>query len=74
MRFHVNGAFAISILFGSVIYWLYDKSFPNEIAAIPRLTTISLDNYHETNPQEMASVVFDLVFLSVLYLSGMVII
>lgn len=68
MRYHQKGSFCICVVFCSVMWWLYDLSFPEEIFAMPTITTA---NFNGIEPSHLPLLTVDLLFLYVLYLNGL---
>lgn len=68
MRYHLKGAFAIAIIFCSLIWWIYDNDFPEAIAVAPKVATIDTSGLKN---QDIPLLTLDLVFLYVLYLNGL---
>jgi len=68
MSFHWKGSFCIAVIFCSVVWWWYDNSFPDSLAAVPSIDTVS---FTSVNTDNTALLTVDLVFLYLLYLNGL---
>jgi len=68
VRYHIKGSFCLAVVICSVIWWIYDKSFPDQIFAVPTVTTAYLKN---TNRADVPLLAVDLLFVYVLYLNGL---
>ena len=68
MQYHIKGSFCLAVLFCSVTYWSYDRSFPDQIFAVPTLTTAYFAPSDQT---DLPLLTVDLLFLYILYLNGL---
>jgi len=70
MRFHIKGSFCIAVVICSIVWWIYDKSFPNEVFAVPAVSTVNFNRF--VDREHVPLLTADLLFLYVLYLNGLV--
>ncbi len=68
MRHHWKGSFCIAVILCSIVWWWYDDSFPNGVAAWPSVDRTGTKGF-DTNSTPLLTI--DLVFLYVLYLNGL---
>lgn len=68
IRYHVKGSFCLAVIICSVIWWIYDRSFPDEVFAIPKVTTAY---FGPTRAGDVPLLTIDLLFVYVLYLNGL---
>lgn len=71
LRFHVKGSFCIAVIVTTVLWWLYYKSFPSEVFALPTVTTASF-RVSDSDTTHLPLLTVDLLFLYMLYLNGLV--
>lgn len=64
-NFHIKGSFCLAVILCSLIWWIYDNDFPNEIAASPK---VDLINFKGIDTSNTALLTVDLLFLYILYL------
>lgn len=69
MHYHIKGSFCIAVVVCSLVYWIYDQSFPSQVFAIPTITTAYFGRSDQHN---LPLLTIDLLFLYVLYLNGLV--
>lgn len=71
LYYHIRGAFCIALIFNTIVWWIYDESWPSSIAEIPQ---IDLAHTFANNSEFLtrALLVFELIFLCLLTLSGLV--
>ena len=69
MQYHIKGSFCLAVVLCSVTYWIYDRSFPDQVFAIPTITTANFDRIEQSH---IPLLTVDLLFLYVLYLNGLV--
>lgn len=69
MYYHIPGPFVVGLLFGSIVYWIYDNSFPSEIVASPIFCLSSLPWSHVS--WSVINMVMNLLLLYVLTLNGL---
>jgi adenine/guanine/hypoxanthine permease len=72
MHFHYKGSFVVGLVFGTLAWWCWDRSFPTNIAALPAVSFSSFDAPLDvlfSNP--VKTLLFNLVFLYILTLNGL---
>mmetsp|Transcript_51708 Transcript_51708/g.102129 ORF Transcript_51708/g.102129 Transcript_51708/m.102129 type:complete len:399 (+) Transcript_51708:1-1197(+) len=69
MRYHIKGSFCIAVLFCSVVYWIHFRAFPDQIFAVPNVTTAYFGDGGKHTDLPLMTI--DLLFLYVLYLNGL---
>lgn len=69
MRHHIKGSFCLVVIFCSLLWWIYDRSFPEEVFAVPTVTYAAFNN--EVDNSHLPLLTVDLLFLYVLYLNGL---
>ena len=70
MRYHIKGSFCLAVIFCSILWWLYDNSFPSDVFSVPTVTTATFSD--EVDNSHLPLLTVDLLFLYVLYLNGLV--
>ncbi len=68
LRYHIKGSFCIAVILCSIMWWSYDRSFPDQYFAVPTLTTAY---FKPTNTADVPLLTVDLLFVYVLYLNGL---
>jgi xanthine/uracil/vitamin C permease (AzgA family) len=67
LHYHVKSAFCIGLLFCTFVWWTYSNDFPKTATARPSFYLTGLDVIGSSNSPLLTC---DLIFLYVLYLSG----
>lgn len=70
LYYHVRGAFCITLVINTMIWWLYKNEWPDSIVDIPAVDYAL--PFRSTDYLTQALLVFELVFLCLLTLSGLV--
>eukprot|EP01038_Epipyxis_sp_PR26KG_P005831 gene5831-8044_t len=70
--YHIRAAFCLTLLFGSITYWSYSKTFPATIASFPDAPSYSplIGSNKILNPHTIL-LLFDLFFLYIVLLNGL---
>jgi len=68
VRYHIKGSFCIAVIFCSIVWWSYDRSFPDQYFAVPTLTTAY---FKPTDTTDVPLLTVDLLFVYILYLNGL---
>jgi hypothetical protein len=68
-HYHLKGSFCLALLFGSTIYWTYSDTWPTEIMKVPQIELIT-PCYNCS--KKLGIIIFDLIFLYILYLNGLI--
>jgi adenine/guanine/hypoxanthine permease len=68
MRRHWKGSFCMAVVLCSIVWWWYDNSFPDTIAAVPTVKRTSTNGFDRGSTPLLT---VDLLFLYVLYLNGL---
>jgi AGZA family xanthine/uracil permease-like MFS transporter len=71
LRYHVKGSFCIAVIASAILWWIYNKSFPDDVFGLPAITTATL-RASASDTRHLAVLTADLVFLYVLYLNGLI--
>ncbi len=69
MELHIQGGFAIGLVFGALMWWLQTNTFPKDLVMVPQfsLDSLSLSDINIS----VIILVFNLVFLYILTLNGL---
>ena len=70
--YRIKGAFCVSLMFGSIVYWWYSNSWPPAIVSSPYSDLIG-DVGDNLKTPGVPLLIADLVFLFVLFLNGLII-
>ena len=68
LHYHIKGAFCIGLVFGTIVWWLYEKIVP-DLLEDPAAGEDYLT--HESYNPGMVLLIFDLLFLMILTLNGL---
>ena len=69
MYYHVKGSFVMALIGCTLIWWIIANDFPNQIAEIPDTRKMDINAFRCS---KVPSLTFELFFLYVLYLSGLI--
>jgi xanthine/uracil/vitamin C permease (AzgA family) len=70
LHYHVKGAFCIAMIFGSVVWWSNDNSWPTSVVRFPEIDPAT--GIFSENLSEAIILSLQLVFIYILSLSGLV--
>jgi hypothetical protein len=70
LHYHIKGAFCLALCFGTIVWWSYDDSWPKSVASVPTMNLF--EGFSSEDYQDVILLTFDLLFLYILTLSGLV--
>lgn len=73
LHYHVKGAFCIALILCSLLWWLTTNEWPKSVFGLPYLSIVDYQTAETQSHNKIIVLIFDLLFLSVLYLNGLVI-
>lgn len=71
MHYHIKGAFCIALLFGTFVWWIYKNAWPDGVFELNPHSDY-FEGYHNVNMSDTVLLIFDLLFLYILTLNGLV--
>jgi adenine/guanine/hypoxanthine permease len=70
LHYHIKGAFCIAMIFGSIVWWSNDNSWPTSVVRFPEIDPAT--GFFSENITEAILLSLQLVFIYILSLSGLV--
>jgi adenine/guanine/hypoxanthine permease len=68
VHYHVKGAFVIALISCSLLWWVSQNAWPTRLASTPEVAFITNKGF----TGQVTELMFDLIFLYILYLSGLI--